>query len=97
MATLAIPREVAEPGFVISGFAIAAGAGVAAGAAMVAAPLMPPCREQAPRPPFDIVPSVQLTVALAILPDLGATVALAFALALALALAAAVFAASTPP
>jgi hypothetical protein len=70
-----------------------AGGGAGAGAGMVvaaAAPAAatPPCFEHAPRPPFDIVPSVQVTIAL---------VLAAFALALAAFFAAAVAFLSTPP
>jgi hypothetical protein len=66
-----------------TGAARGAGAGAGAGAVVAAAAAaIPPCPEQAPRPPLDWLPSVQATIALA----------LAFS-----AFAAAVAFASTPP
>lgn len=77
--------------------AVATGAGAGAGAGVFelaeADPAMPPWREHAPRPALPVVPSAQLTVALAAAADFLA----ARALSLAAVFAAFVAAASTPP
>jgi len=72
------------------GAGVGAGAGAGAVGALAAPDCTPPCPEQAPRPPFDDDPSVQVTVA-----DALAAVPLAEALA-AFAAAAVAFL-STPP
>lgn len=65
VALLAVERV----GAAAAALAARAGAGLAAGAvagAIAAAALIPPWPEHAPRPPLDIVPSVQLTIAAAL-------------------------------